>query len=148
MQTKINESNLEARGQPLARPMKSLTLILLLTVWGFIAGGYVATLLCLPFFSGNEQDLLDALSNVTNHPDLKMAVYGILAGATIGGTFISPVVYLRMCKQSISNLFRKQRLEIIPILVLSLIVVAFMVVNSIFIEWNTNFEFPSFQVGG
>ncbi len=138
---------MKTRGQPIARPMKSLTLILLLTVWGSIAGRYLATLLYLPFFSGTEQDLLGAISDVRNHPDLKMALYGILAGATIGGTLISPVIYLRMCKRSISNLFGKRRLEIIPILILSLIVVAFMVVNSIFIEWNTNLEFPSFLKG-
>jgi len=128
-------------------PAITLVVILLLMASGFAAGAYVAALIYLPFYNGSEPDLLLALSNVQDHPELELVTYGIQAGATIGGLLIAPFIFLKVCQRSISNLFVKQGLEVVPVLVVSFMVIILMIINSIVIDWSSNFEFPSFLKG-
>jgi hypothetical protein len=125
-------------------PAISVVLILLLMGSGLAAGAYIAALIYLPFYNGSEPELMNALADAQNHPELERVLYGIHAGATLGGLFIAPLVFLKVCRRSISNFFAEQRLEVVPAIVVCVMVIILMVVNSIVIDWNSNLEFPSF----
>jgi membrane protease YdiL (CAAX protease family) len=67
--------------------------------------------------------------------------------ATFVGLILGPMWFLQSEKKSLAQFFRNHRFEWIPVLITCFIVIIFMAVNSVFIEWNSSFNFPEFAKG-
>lgn len=126
-------------------PVINLIVILLLVALGFVViGPVLGFFLALPFYDGGMVQLAEAIQRPLDHPDTRISLYIIQGCATVVGLILAPAYYLNRQQKSLNNLFRERPLEWIPVLVTVFIVVIFMAVNSVFIEWNAKFNFPDF----
>jgi membrane protease YdiL (CAAX protease family) len=128
-------------------PVLSVLLILVLSASGFVLGPFVAFYIYLPFYEGTEKDLLAAISNLEDHPEIKLPLYGMQAAATIVGLVLAPYFFLRSRRRSLAELFAKQKWEVVPVLIVSVTIITFTGLNSVVIEWNSNVNFPEFLQG-
>jgi membrane protease YdiL (CAAX protease family) len=133
--------------RPERHPAVNLIIIVLMVGLGFvIVGPIIGFFLALPFYDGGMLELAEALQQPMTDPALKVPMYIIQGGATFFGLIVAPAFFLLNQQRSVGRLF-DQEVEWIPILVTVVVVIIFMIVNSVFIEWNTNFKFPDFAGG-
>jgi uncharacterized protein len=125
-------------------PFISVVLILLIASLGFVIGGIIPLYLYLPFYSGNEQELMEELGKADSPTKMKYLLYAVQAGASIGGLFLAPFLFLRLQQKSLTTLFSGVRTPVLPIIVTAVIVVTFMGMNSFFVEWNQGIHLPEF----
>ncbi|HEY8512114.1 MAG TPA: CPBP family intramembrane glutamic endopeptidase [Cyclobacteriaceae bacterium] len=124
-----------------------LTLLLILVgiCLGFVVVGPLVGFLCaMPFYDGSVLELAEALQDAPNHPDVKVPMYILQASATLVGLIATPMILLRVSHRYPKGLFSFQDIQWTPFLLIPLIVVAFMAVNSVFVEWNAELHFPAF----
>ncbi|HEX8040418.1 MAG TPA: CPBP family intramembrane glutamic endopeptidase [Chryseosolibacter sp.] len=109
-----------------------------------IIGPILGFFLALPFYHGGMVELAEAIQQPLENPDTKIPLYIIQGCATFVGLIVAPTIYLNRERQSLSGFFRDKGLEWIPVIVTVSVVIIFMAVNSVFIEWNAKFSFPEF----
>lgn len=131
--------------RPERHPVITLLLILAIVGLGFIfVGPFVGFFAALPFYPGTMLEMMEALKDPVNHPELKIPLYIMQGFATLIGLIVGPALFLSREAKPLSSFFRKNTTEILPIIVTAIIVIVFMAVNSVFIEWNASVDFPSF----
>jgi len=129
-------------------PVIYLLLILIVVFLGFaLIGPLIGFLITKPYVPGTFEDYLNALQNLSEHPELKIQVYVLQGCSTLVGLIIAPILMLSTQKKNISEFFGLNRLQVVPVIVTVFIVITFMLVNSVFIAWNANLHFPEFMRG-
>ncbi|MEO5600156.1 MAG: CPBP family intramembrane glutamic endopeptidase [Cyclobacteriaceae bacterium] len=137
------ENELDAR--PEKHPVINLMVILLMVALGFIiVGPLIGFFFALPFYEGSMVQLAEAIQFPVNNPDIKVPLYIIQGFATLVGLIVAPALYLVREKKSVNDFFRRPGFELIPVMITAFVVIIFMAVNSIFIEWNEALNFPEF----
>jgi uncharacterized protein len=141
---------LDSKGQlyrrPEHHPVVALLFILLVVALGFIViGPMVGFFVALPFYPGSMMEMLEALQNPADHPELKTPYYIIQGFATFIGLIVSPAFYMKANRRSIKDLFTDRSVDWMPILVTVIVVIVFTGMNSVVVEWNANFKFPEFM---
>ncbi|MEQ8304620.1 MAG: CPBP family intramembrane glutamic endopeptidase [Cyclobacteriaceae bacterium] len=127
----------------------SVIFIFLSCMLGFIVvGPLIGFMLALPFFEGDLLTLQTKLASPTSYPELKLPLFIIQASATLIGLIIVPALYVKAFeRKSVFNLFRNKTVYNSSLALSGLLIVAFMVPNSVFIEWNANVTMPEFLRG-
>lgn len=130
-------------------PLLSVFLILLTTFLGFvILGPLIGIFLALPFYENGFLDLIEKLENPTAHPEIKIALTILQGSATFIGLAVIPALYLKgIERKSVFILFSKKDFYPIMAAVTALLVISFMITNSVFIDWNYHLSFPEFLKG-
>jgi uncharacterized protein len=112
---------------------------------GFIiVGPIIGFFIALPFYDGTMMELAEAIQSPLDHPGLKIPFYIIQGCATFVGLIATPAVFLTWRQKSLADFFKGKGIQLIPVLITAFVVIIFMAVNSIFIEWNAEFNFPDF----
>ncbi len=129
-------------------PVLSLIAILLLSIGFFLTiGPILGIVIALPFFDFNFNRVLSMLSNPTAYVEAKVPIYIIQGVSQVVSFIIVPWLYLRYVeKKRLSIFFKEPSLETIPVAMVFIMVIAFMGVNSIIVEWNMNWQLP--ELGG
>ncbi|MEP2773913.1 MAG: CPBP family intramembrane glutamic endopeptidase [Fulvivirga sp.] len=123
-------------------------LVFVLSLIGFyVVGPGIGFLFALPFYEGSLLDFQSAFANPFENPSLKTPIYIIQGMATLTGTIVVPLLYLFVAEKKRVGIFFKKQVGLLPILLSGIIVVTFMGVNSIVIDWNANISFPEFMSG-
>jgi uncharacterized protein len=136
------ENELEPRSE--RHPVISLIIVLALVGLGFvIVGPMIGFFIALPFYQGSVMDMAEAIADPLSHPELKLPLYIMQGCATFVGLIVFPSLYLATQRKSVGDFFRDQKAELIPIVTTVFVVIIFMAVNSVFIEWNANLKFPA-----
>jgi uncharacterized protein len=131
--------------RPEKHPVINLIVILLMVGLGFIiVGPIIGFFIALPFYEGGMAALAEAIQHPLDNPDIKIPLYIIQGCATFVGLIIAPAIFLMREQRSLGDFFRQRGLAWIPVIVTTVLVIIFMAVNSIFIEWNANLDFPDF----
>jgi len=129
--------------------------ILLLSLVGITLGGVFFIGQVLGFITAflmsgvGMVDLLAILSNPTAYPEQRLMVLMYQGMASLGGFVIAPMIfYFTM----VHGNFKKDFLELEPnaiatITVAIIMVFSFMIVNTVFIEWNASIELPESLAG-
>jgi membrane protease YdiL (CAAX protease family) len=134
--------------RPEKHPVISLIIILLMVGLGFvIVGPAIGFFFALPFYDGSTTELLQAIQQPLENPDTKIPLYIIQGSATFVGLIVAPAIYLTYMTprpKSLGSLLNGRGMDLLPALVTVFVVVIFMAVNSVFIEWNSEFDFPKF----
>jgi membrane protease YdiL (CAAX protease family) len=131
--------------RPEKHPVINLVIILLMVGLGFIVvGPLVGFFAALPFYEGGTTALWEAIQQPLKNPDVKIPLYIIQGFATFTGLIAAPALFLFRQQKSLADFFADKEVEWIPLLVTAFLVIIFMAVNSIFIEWNAEFNFPDF----
>jgi membrane protease YdiL (CAAX protease family) len=129
-------------------PYMNVIIVFLIVAIGFVVvGPLIGLIVALPFYSGSMEELFQSIGTLTTDPGLKIPFYIMQGFATLIGLIVGPALLLQRDQNSLRTFFTGYKFEIIPVLVTFFIVVAFMAVNSVFIEWNSNFDFPDFANG-
>jgi membrane protease YdiL (CAAX protease family) len=129
-------------------PYVNVVIVFLIVAIGFVVvGPLIGLIVALPFYSGTMEELFQSIGTLTTDPGLKIPFYIMQGFATLIGLIVGPALILQRDQNSLKTFFTGYKFEIIPVLVTFFIVVVFMAVNSVFIEWNSNFDFPDFANG-
>jgi uncharacterized protein len=135
----------EVSARPKLSPWLSVFFLLLLAAMGFVMGSLIVFYAYLPFYSGDESQLMNDLKNIGEGSDLKYVLYGMQGGATIGGLLIAPLIFFRTQQRSFSQLFLGAKVEMLPVIMVFFLLLSFMALNSLFIKWNQEIQFPEFM---
>lgn len=125
----------------------SAILLLGLALIGALIGAYLGLGLSLFFYEGSLLDIAAAISDPVNNPSVKLPMFISQGFTTLTGMIIVPAIYLKVRENKSIAIFFKKPLGWIPLVSCVVIVISFMVVNSVFIEWNANIDFPDFMEG-
>ena len=129
------------------KPWYSIIILVLM----FFAGMFIGQFLGL-FISIFTTDLsLSEVPELLSLPlteEKKTAILMLQGLGAIGGFIIAGLVYLVIVERiQLSALFNLKQINLWAIILTIIIVISFMFVNTVFIEWNMNFSFPGFLSG-
>jgi len=143
LRPKVNQYSV-AELNPSSRSLwVSALLTLLVAVAGFmLIGPAIGMLLALPFFPGTAFQFLKELSSPTQREAIFYPFFIVQGCATLVGLGLVPAWYWYRSQQE--NIFQRIMWRVPPLslLVVAAIVIFFMGLNSVFIEWNANLELP------
>jgi membrane protease YdiL (CAAX protease family) len=138
----------ELDNQPFPRPpFVTFILVLLVAMVGFVVVGHsIGLLLAIPFSSDGLTDLLSKMGEPTSYPEIKLPMMVIQGSATLFGLIALPSLYWWAVEKL--NPFQDVK-AFNPLLVpfVLVLMISFIVVDSVIIEWNSNLTFPSFLKG-
>jgi membrane protease YdiL (CAAX protease family) len=138
----------ELSSRPERHPVFSLLLLLLVVFLGFvIVGPLIGFVFSIPFYPGTFMELVNSLTKPMEDPGLKIPLYIMQGFATFVGLILGPAWFLHTENRSLIQFFRNHQFEWVPVLITVFIVIIFMAVNSVFIEWNSSVHFPEFAKG-
>jgi uncharacterized protein len=136
------ETDLNSR--PQRHPVINIIVILVVVTLGFVLGPFVGYFLILPFYPGTGEELIEALQDFRNHPEIKIYYYFLQAFGTFIGLILIPILYLSGKARSVRDFFENKNVGWIPLIVTACVVITYIPVNSVFAEWNAEFSFPDF----
>lgn len=121
-----------------------LVFLVLILVAGLFIGQFVGLLLSMVITRINLSDLINLVSPPLT--DSKRIPIMLIQGfSAFGGFIIGGMIYLKYIeKLRWQKLFRTNNLKPGTVIIAIMLVVAFMFVNTIFIEWNAHLTFPGF----
>lgn len=132
------------------RPWTAFLVLLLFVFIGMFVGQFIGLLAMLPLTGVGLEELANSnfLSDMMADPAYKRAIMIMNACVAICSFVVAPLVYLYVyTKKPLSIFFNNNNIITIPLLLTIFIVVAFMTINSIFIEWNAKMDLPDFLHG-
>ena len=142
------ESNpLYANGK---NPWILLLSLILITLGGVFLIGQVLAFITAFIISGvGIDELVNILANPTVYPEQRLMFLSLQGVASIGGFIIAPLIfYYTLVKGNLIKDFIDLPSNIFSLLMVTIIMVfSFMVVDTVFIEWNANIKFPESLAG-
>jgi membrane protease YdiL (CAAX protease family) len=94
------------------------------------------------------EETMRLLTNMGDDPRSKVALYSAQAVGSIGAFILVPMFYIKLYQRTkVSTYFSIDTRYWQPLIYVILITFCFMIVNSLFIEWNLNLTFPEFMSG-
>jgi membrane protease YdiL (CAAX protease family) len=109
----------------------------------FFIGPIVGFFLALPFYEGSLFTFIDDMVNPFGKENMKTVLYIVQGGASFVGLALVPAYYWsRSTKTSPLKMISYPPVSLLDIGLVLAVVIAFMGVNSIFIEWNAHVDLP------
>ena len=137
--------------KPISRrwpPLISAGLFLIIAIFGFFfIGPVIGGMFILPFYDGDLTTFAQKMSSPFGDDSLKNLIFTVQGVATATGLILIPWIYLKVYENRSLRLFFPTRVALSPVLLTGLIVLAFIAVNSLFIEWNAGLELPEAMSG-
>lgn len=129
-------------------PAVSALLAFLVSLVCFLfIGPIIGGLLAFVVFEGTAHEFLGGLANATANEDYKLPLFILQGSASFIGLFILPALYLKIAEKIDPATLFSSRTHVWAWFLAGLITLSFMPVNSMFIEWNANINFPEFMSG-
>ena len=128
----------------------SLIILVGFVLLGLFVGQFVAFMGMLPLFDYDFQGIVQALGNPMGSPRAKASLLILQAASSLFGFILAPMLHQRLIDQQRSSpLTARYETQLMVLGLVFLLVVAFMLANSIIIEWNMNLDLsqlsPSFE---
>lgn len=134
------------KSETFPHPAYAIIIILISVGLGFIlVGPLIGMVASDPFFEGGFTELAEAIQNPNENPEVKIPIYILQGFATFIGLILTPVVLLLAYRKSVLNFFQEKEFYLSTLFITPLIVITFMGVNSIFVEFNANLHLPEFM---
>lgn len=130
-------------------PWIMLLVLVLISLGGVFLIGQVMAIVAALIMIGSLDQLQNILLNPEAYPDHRSTVLIMQGMSSLGGFIITPLIYYYlMVKGKLLDDFVKLPSNSFTILVITIVMVfSFMIVNTVFIEWNANLELPAFMSG-
>ena len=123
----------------------SIIFILITATLGFVMiGPAIGIFVAMFFYDGTVFDLIGKISNAAAHPEIWLPILIMQGCATLIGLILIPALYVWSIEKTNPVAWIKKDSSLIVIGVTALLVISFMAINSVFIEWNANIVFPDF----
>ena len=124
-------------------PAGLLLLLGIFVVLGLIGFGGLGNVLVLLGYGYSLSDISSMLSNPTDYPELKTPLMIIQGITALGAFVIAPILFIRIfLKRKVGFFFQTHPQTGKAVLLIFFIMMTFMVVNSVVIEWNQNIDLP------
>jgi membrane protease YdiL (CAAX protease family) len=128
----------------------SLLLLVGFVMLGLVLGNLVGMVLSLPLFGADYEAMINAFVDPVAYPESRRALLIVQACSSLFGFIIAPMAFYAFIeKRSAGNLFHTRHIDAGLMLLVGLIVLTFMAVNSVIIEWNMNVDLgqisPAFE---
>lgn len=129
-------------------PWLGLLQIVLFCFGGLVVFQVVSIVPLLLFYDIDLVTLANGMASLNEDPKYRTAMYLSQGVGSLGAFIIAPLFYIRIYqKERIGAFFSHDTRHWQPLIYTVLITLCFMVVNSLFIEWNINVDFPEFMAG-
>ncbi|RAW03465.1 CPBP family intramembrane glutamic endopeptidase [Pseudochryseolinea flava] len=131
------------------RPFHPVLNILLLFAFAFagqLIGFFLGLYLAAPFFDGSMDELQKLAFSGNTEKRMWLPLMIVQGCAAIFGFIILPIVLMRT-RFSINSLWFRKKILPTTLALVVLIVLSFMVVDSVIAVWNKNIDFPSWMDG-
>ena len=126
-------------------PWTSFVILLVFVFLGLFVGQFLGLLALLPWMEISQLTDPNYLPSILSNPEFKRPIMIMNACVALGAFILAPLAYLFVVeKKKISIFFNNNNKIGIPLILTIFIVIAFMSVNSIFIEWNANLVLPEY----
>lgn len=126
-------------------PWISFLVLLLFVFIGMFVGQFAGLLAMLPWLELSQIMDPEYLPRIMNDPSFKRPLMIMNAFVALGAFIAAPLTYLYIYeKKKLPIFFNNNRIITIPLLLTIFIVLAFMSVNAIFIEWNAGIVLPEY----
>jgi len=123
----------------------SLIFLILIFGGGLFIGQFLGLFLSF-LIQGMTLTELASLLSPPLSPDKRLPLLLIQGFGTLGGFIIGGIIYLNIVEKfSPQHLFSTRNVTIYSLLITGVMVISFMFVNTVFIEWNANVSFPDFM---
>jgi membrane protease YdiL (CAAX protease family) len=127
-------------------PWGSFFLLLFLVFCGLFVGQLLGFALVALIYDFDITSLQEVLVDSVNHPEARIPLFILQGSTAIGAFIIAPLFYLYVReRQLLTVFFFNSSVKGYIYLITFFIVLAFMMVNSIFIEWNAQLTLPEFM---
>jgi len=139
----------ELEAESKIHPLNMAILTLLVATLGFvIIGPLIGVFLALPFVEGNFLDQMQYLADPVNHPEIKLALYIMQGCATFFGLALIPLILsFSIFRKGLRSFLTSSKTHWQMFGIVLFITITFMAVNSAFIYWNANLQFPESMSG-
>ena len=129
--------------------------LLLLSLVGITLGGVFFIGQVLAFFTAfimsgvGFSEILEILQNPTAYPEQRLMFLTFQGMASLGGFIIAPLIFYYTLVQGnlIEDFIKIPTNLLTSLFVVVIIVFSFMVINTLFIEWNTSIKLPESMAG-
>lgn len=91
-----------------------------------------------------DLDITELLSNPQNSNQFKYPIYVLQSVAAVIGLILIPYLYLKIREGRGLSIFFQKKIENQPLFIIPILIISFMVVLSVVIEWNANITLPDF----
>jgi len=141
----MTELEIESTMHPLTKAMLTLLTALL----GFtLIGPLIGFFFSIPFFEGNITEQMTKLAAPESYPEFRLPLYIMQGCATFIGLALLPALLSFIIeRKGLIKFFTENKIYGSMFGIVIFIVMSFVVVDSIFIQWNANIHFPEFMNG-
>lgn len=127
-------------------PGLSLLLVIVFALAGLFVFQFVSAGIVLPLMGFSLNELGDIMSNPTAYPSFRAPLVIMQGIISVGAFIVAPLYYIwRYENADFQPYFDYKEIDAKPAILTVLLVLSFMMVNSLFIEWNLNVQFPDFM---
>lgn len=143
----MNFNPLFERGQ---NPWLMLLVLIGISLGGvLLIGQLLAIVAGLMMTGGGLMDIQQILTNPYGHPEQRTTILVMQGLSSLGGFIIGPLIfyYLMVKGDFMSDFFSTAPNIMLALIITVLVVFSFMVVNTVFIEWNANIKLPAYLSG-
>ncbi|WOK06491.1 CPBP family intramembrane glutamic endopeptidase [Imperialibacter roseus] len=128
-------------------PGLGLLQLVLFCFGGMIVFQIISVLPLMLLFNTGFEETMRLMTDMGD-PRSKVALYTTQAVGSLGAFILVPLLYVKLYQSTkVSTYFSVDTRYWQPLTYAILITFCFMVVNSLFIEWNINLKFPEFMSG-
>lgn len=113
---------------------------------GLFLGQVIGFLVSLLFFNMDTAYVMQLMLNPAQDPSARLPLMIIQAGSTLFGFILAPLLHLKLIdKEQETTWFQQKSLSTLLLGVVFLLTLAFIIANSVVIEWNMNLDFSAFS---
>ena len=128
----------------------SLLLLVAFVFLGLFVGQFLGFALLLPLFDLDLPRVMQAIADPASSPSARTAILVLQAGGALFGFVLTPLLHQYFIdRTALPELFDAQRTAGLPLALVGILVLAFMPVNALVMEWNLDLDFgpisPAFQ---
>lgn len=130
-------------------PLALFALTFVVAGFGFVLiGPLIGFFLAIPFFDGSITAQLTKMADPVSHPEFKIPLYIMQAGATLIGLAVLPSLFwFSVTREGVGSWFVGKKVYVLMLVTTLALTIAFMVTNSVFIDWNAHLSFPESMKG-
>ncbi len=130
--------------------LTSLLLLVAFVFLGLFVGQFLGFVLLLPLFNLDLSQVMQAIADPSSSPHARTAMLVLQAGGALFGFVLTPLLHQHFIdRTALPELLEVQRTAGLPLALTGILVLAFMPVNALVMEWNLNLDFsvisPAFQ---
>lgn len=125
-----------------------LALVLIVMAGLLFIGPVLGYLLVLLVHGGGLGSYITIMTSATEYPEYRALVLGVQGLNTLGAFIIAPLIFTYAVLAPASpSVFLRKGIRLNTLFLTVVIVISFMVVNSLVAEWNADVQFPDFMSG-